>query len=141
MYLLLLIVNKNGSLIYDKQLSNKVNLNSNELIQSAAIFYAMHAISWKLTPETLVLKSNLKLINQGIEIIEAESVKLLCHQTLTKLKFIFVTDYDTSEQDSYIKFRKLYDIYSDLVSKNPFYELEMPIRLDLFDAEVIKLFI
>lgn len=140
MYLLLLIVNKNGSLIYDKQLSNKVSLNSNELIQSAAIFYAMHAISWKLTPETLVSKSDLKLINQGIEIIEAESVKLLCHQTLTKLKFIFVTDYDTTEQDSYIKFRKLYDIYSDLVSKNPFYELEMPIRLDLFDAEVIKLF-
>jgi hypothetical protein len=28
--------------------------------------------------------------------------------------------------------RKIYELYSDFVLKNPFYALEMPIRCDLF---------
>lgn len=140
MYFLLLIVNKNGSLIYDKRFTNKLTLNSNDYIQIAAIFHAMHAISSKLTPHTLSQQSDMKLQNQGIEVIEADSQKLVCYQTLTKLKFIFVIDYQTNEADCLVMFRKIYDIYSDLVSKNPFYDLDMPIRIESFDTEVSKLF-
>ena len=140
MFLLLLVVNKNGSLIYDRKLTNKIVLNSNDAIQIAAIFYSMHAISSKLTPNSLSKSSDLKLSNQGIEVIEAESIKLVCYQTLTKLKFIFVTDYDTSDNDSLLMFKRIYDVYSDLVSKNPFYELDMPIRIEAFDIEITKLF-
>ena len=50
MYYLLLIVNKNGSLIFDKAFTEKVKLTSNEAIKIASIFYSMHAISSKLTP-------------------------------------------------------------------------------------------
>ena len=50
MYFYLLIVNKNGSLIFDKALSDKVKLSSNEAIKLASIFYSMHAISSKLMP-------------------------------------------------------------------------------------------
>lgn len=32
--------------------------------------------------------------------------------------------------------RKIYELYSDYVLKNPFYSLEMPIRCELFDANL-----
>lgn len=48
MYYLLLIVNKNGSLIFDKVFSDKIKLSANEAIKIASIFYSMHAISTKL---------------------------------------------------------------------------------------------
>lgn len=142
MFLLFLIVNKNGSLIYDLQLSKKINLNANDNIQTASIFYSMHAISEKLTPYSLEKDKNkdLGLTNKGIEIIEADSIKMLSFQTLTKLKFIFVVDGITSESDCEIMYRKIYDLYGDYVSKNPFYELDMPIRINSFDNEVQTLF-
>ena len=34
---------------------------------------------------------------------------------------------------------KLYEIYSDYVSKNPFYEQDMPIRMDKFDKALMDL--
>ncbi len=51
-----LIVNKNGSLIFDKAYSDKIKLSSNEAIKLASIFYSMHAISGKLTPVKFYLK-------------------------------------------------------------------------------------
>ena len=50
MFYYLLIVNKNGSLIYDKAFSDRVKLSANELIKISSIFYSMYAISSKLTP-------------------------------------------------------------------------------------------
>ena len=66
-------------------------------------------------------------------------MKLVCFQTLTKLKFIFVIDHTTSIQECETMFKKIYDIYSDFVSKNPFYELDMPIRIETFENEILKL--
>ena len=36
--------------------------------------------------------------------------------------------------------RAIYDSYADHVSKNPFQEAEMPIRSDLFEQNIIKIF-
>lgn len=36
--------------------------------------------------------------------------------------------------------RKVFDLYTDYVLKNPFYETEMPIRCELFDANLERLF-
>lgn len=66
-------------------------------------------------------------------------MKLVCFQTLTKLKFIFVVDLITSVSECESSFKKIYDIYSDYVGKNPFYELDMPIRLETFENEIAKL--
>mmetsp|Transcript_33239 Transcript_33239/g.34542 ORF Transcript_33239/g.34542 Transcript_33239/m.34542 type:complete len:141 (+) Transcript_33239:18-440(+) len=140
MFLLFLIVNKNGSLIYDLQFTDKINLNANDNIQVAAIFYSMHAISSKLTPNSLEKSHELELSNKGIEVIEADTVKIVCFQTITKLKFIFVIEGNTTENDCELMYKKIYDVYTDLVSKNPFYELEMPIRMSQFDKEVESLF-
>ena len=106
----------------------------------ASVFYSMHAISAQLTPPGYEHTSDLKLENHGIEVLESGSMKLICLQTLTKIKFIFVTDVSTSNQSIKIKFEELYNIYTDLISKNPFYELDMPIRIDAFDDAVTKLF-
>lgn len=81
----------------------------------------------------------MNLENKGIEVIESEYMKLVCFQSLTRLKFIFIVDPGTSINDCEIMFRKIYDVYSDYVSKNPFYELDMPIRLESFENEIIKL--
>ncbi len=81
----------------------------------------------------------MNLENNGIEVVESEFMKLVCFQTLTRLKFVFVIDHVTSVQECEIMFRKIYDIYSDYVSKNPFYELDMPIRIETFESEITKL--
>ena len=140
MFYYLLIVNKNGSLIYDRGFSSAVKLTSNEVINIASIFYSMHAISSKLTPPGYEKTSELKLENGGIEIMEASSMRLVCFQTLTKIKFIFVTDYQTALEKCQENFRKIYDVYSDVVAKNPNYELDMPIRVNIFDEKVNEIF-
>ena len=140
MFYYLLIVNKNGSLIYDRSLNPSLNLSQNETINIASIFYSMHAISAQLTPPGYEKTSDLKLENHGIEILESSSMKLVCHQTLTKIKFIFVTDISTPNSNIKLKFEELYNNYTDLISKNPFYELDMPIRIDAFDDAVSKIF-
>ena len=141
MFYYLLIVNKNGSLIYDRAFSNSLKLTSNEVINIASIFYSMHAISSKLTPPGYEQTSELKLENGGIEIMEASAMRLVCFQTLTKIKFIFVTDYQTNLDKCTENFRKIYDVYSDVVAKNPNYELDMPIRVNSFDEKVNEIFL
>jgi hypothetical protein len=42
------------------------------------------------------------------------------------------------DQDQVLK--AIYDTYADYVSKNPFQESEMPIRSDLFDVAIGKIF-
>ena len=132
MFYYLLIVNKNGSLIYDRSLNASLNLSQNETINIASIFYSMHAISAQLTPPGYEKTSDLKLENHGIEILESSSMKLV--------KFIFVTDISTPNSNIKLKFEELYNNYTDLISKNPFYELDMPIRIDAFDEAVSKIF-
>ena len=68
-------------------------------------------------------------------------MRLVCFQTLTKIKFIFVTDYQTSLEKCQNIFRRIYDIYSDVVAKNPNYELDMPIRVNIFDEKVNEIFV
>ena len=140
MFYYLLIVNKNGSLIYDRAFSNSLKLTSNEVINIASIFYSMHAISSKLTPAGYERTTELKLENGGIEIMEASQMRLVCFQTLTKIKFIFVTDYQTNLEKCTENYRKIYDVYSDVVAKNPNYELDMPIRVNSFDERVNQIF-
>jgi hypothetical protein len=103
------------------------------------MFYAMHEMSAKLTPSSLKNMSTLKLLSNGIEEVETDNRKVICYQTLTKMKFIFVVDSKFNSGDSFEMFRKIYNLYSEYVSTNPFYELEMPIRIDVFDNEVKKL--
>lgn len=125
-------------------------MTTNEKIFLASMFYPLFAIASQLSPEP---KSS------GIEILEADTFKLHCFQTLTGrlrhghlfqldfsfhlgtfvagVKFIVVAEPIQSGMDQLLK--KIYELYADFVLKNPFYSLEMPIRCELFDANLQSL--
>ena len=105
----------------------KPKLTTNERIMLASMFHSLFAISCKLSP---VEKSS------GIELLETNSFKLHCFQSITGVKFLVLTDTRVISMDGFLK--KLYELYSDFALKNPFYSLEMPIRCDLFDTNLQK---
>ncbi|XP_070548663.1 trafficking protein particle complex subunit 4-like [Ptychodera flava] len=100
-------------------------LSSNERIMLASMFHSLYVISSQLSPEPR---------SSGIEVLETDTFKLHCYQTLTGIKFIILTDPRQGGLDSLLK--KIYEIYSDFALKNPFYSLDMPIRCELFDENL-----
>lgn len=53
---------------------------------------------------------------------------------LAGTKFFVVCEPGTQHMESLLKV--IYELYTDYVLKNPFYEMEMPIRCELFDINV-----
>lgn len=100
-------------------------LTTNEKIMLASMFHSLFAIGCQLSPEP---KSS------GIEVLETDTFKLHCHQTMTGIKFVVITDPKQMAVDGLL--RKLYEVYSDFALKNPFYSLDMPIRCELFDENL-----
>ncbi|KAI4462748.1 trafficking protein particle complex subunit [Holotrichia oblita] len=100
-------------------------MTTNEKIFLASMFYPLFALASQLSPEP---KSS------GIEVLEADTFKLHCFQTLTGVKMIIIADPPQAGMD--ILLRKIYELYSDYALKNPFYSLEMPIRCELFDTNL-----
>uniref|UniRef100_A0A2K5YWA3 Trafficking protein particle complex subunit n=1 Tax=Mandrillus leucophaeus TaxID=9568 RepID=A0A2K5YWA3_MANLE len=92
-------------------------LTSNEKLMLASMFHSLFAIGSQLSPEQG---------SSGIEMLETDTFKLHCYQTLTGIKFVVLADPRQAGIDSLL--RKIYEIYSDFALKNPFYSLEMPIR-------------
>jgi trafficking protein particle complex subunit 4 len=70
----------------------------------------------------------------GLEVLESENFRLQCFTTLTGTKFLLFTD--TLQANVDVAMRKVYDLYADFVTKNPFYQLEMPVRCDTFDRKL-----
>ncbi|GJQ64880.1 hypothetical protein Trydic_g7053 [Trypoxylus dichotomus] len=100
-------------------------MTTNEKIFLASMFYPLFALASQLSPEP---KSS------GIEVLEADTFKLHCFQTLTGVKMIVIADPSQAGMD--ILLRRIYELYSDYALKNPFYSLEMPIRCELFDTNL-----
>ena len=61
------------------------------------------------------------------------------YQVLTGIKFLLISDVSTSDSEMQGLLLKMYEIYSDFVSKNPFYEQDMPIRMSKFDKALDSL--
>ncbi len=57
-----------------------------------------------------------------------------CFTTLTGVKFLLFAD--TTQTNVDLAMRRVYDLYADYVMKNPFYQLEMPVRCDMFDRRL-----
>ncbi|EPE09209.1 sybindin-like family protein [Ophiostoma piceae UAMH 11346] len=70
----------------------------------------------------------------GLEVLETENFRMQCFTTITGTKFLLFADTAQANVDATI--RRIYDLYSDYVMKNPFYQLEMPIRCDMFDRKL-----
>ena len=69
--------------------------------------------------------------DDGIEEIRAAGIVLTCFQTVTGIKFV-ITAEPTVTADLREVLKEIYVLYTECVLKDPFYELEMPIRSDLF---------
>uniref|UniRef100_A0A8D9ECI7 Trafficking protein particle complex subunit n=1 Tax=Cacopsylla melanoneura TaxID=428564 RepID=A0A8D9ECI7_9HEMI len=103
-------------------------MTTNEKIFLASMFYPLFAIASQLSPEPKC---------SGIEVLECDTFKLHCYQTLTGVKFMIVGDTNQSGLDLILK--KIYELYADYALKNPFYSLEMPIRCELFETHLQNL--
>lgn len=121
----LFIVNKSGGLIYYKDFGSLAKLDTNDSLRLASTWHGLHAIAMQLSPVPG---------GGGIELLEAETFDLHCFQTLTGTKFFTATE--PGAQGVPLLLRQIYDLYGDYVLKNPFYEIEMPIRCELFDVHL-----
>ena len=70
----------------------------------------------------------------GIEVLETENFRLQCFSTLTGTKFLLFTEPPHANVDATL--RKIYELYADYVMKNPFYQMEMPVRCEAFDRKL-----
>ncbi|RAK79131.1 trafficking protein particle complex subunit 4 [Aspergillus fijiensis CBS 313.89] len=70
----------------------------------------------------------------GLESLETDKFRLTCFQTLTGTKFLLFTDPHMANIEVVMK--KIYEFYADFVMKNPFYQLEMPVRCEAFDRNL-----
>lgn len=101
---------------------------TNEKIFLASMFYPLFAIASQLSPEPRC---------SGIELLEADTFRLHCFQTLTGVKLMCVCD--PQHQGVEPLLRRIYELYADYALKNPFYSLEMPIRCELFETGLQQL--
>ncbi|GJJ71221.1 trafficking protein particle complex subunit 4 [Entomortierella parvispora] len=123
------IINKAGGLVYNKDYSEGLSkLTSNEYLVLAGTFHGVHAITSKISPVPG---------SSGIEMLETDSFRIHCFQTLTGTKFLLVADPQQPSIDHTMK--KIYETYADYCVKNPFQNPEMPIRSEQFDVHLLKL--
>ncbi|KAG2609444.1 trafficking protein particle complex subunit 4-like [Panicum virgatum] len=126
----LFIINKSGGLIYYKDYGSAGRMDTNDSLRLASLWHSMHAISQQLSPTPGC---------NGIDLLQAHNFDLHCFQSLTGTKFFVVCETGAPNMEMLLKV--IYELYTDFVSKNPFYEMEMPIRCELFDlnlAQVIQ---
>ncbi|KAI1115230.1 Sybindin-like protein [Nemania sp. NC0429] len=147
--LALIVINKAGGLIYNRTFGDGLNqLNTNDYLVLAGTFHGVHAITTRLSPlkghqqqqqqqAALLAADNVPSrpdLPAGLEVLESENFRLQCFNTLTGTKFLLFTDNLQANVD--VAMRKVYDLYADFVTKNPFYQLEMPIRCETFDRKL-----
>ncbi|KAL3417628.1 Transport protein particle subunit trs23 [Phlyctema vagabunda] len=139
----LIIINKAGGLIYQKDFASGLNkLNINDYLVLAGTFHGVHAITTRLNPlQDQISHRNSQSSDRpeppsGIEVLETENFRLQCFQTLTGTKFLLFTEPQQANVDTIQ--RKIYELYADFVMKNPFYQMEMPVRCEAFDRGLAK---
>lgn len=119
----LYILNKAGGLIYQRDFKPGLNkLSTNDYLVLAGTMHSIHALTSQISPVGT---------SSGVSKIETSKFAFHVYQTLTGIKFIVVMDLRQFSPDVVIS--RIYQLYSDYVMKNPFYQLDMPIRCDQFD--------
>lgn len=124
--------------------------NLNQTHPGLTCFHRVHAITTRLNPIKNVPQAEKSSASaaagagagmltrpepsSGLEVLESENFRLQCFNTMTGTKFLLFTD--TTQANVDVTMRRVYEMYSDYVMKNPFYQLEMPIRCDIFDRKL-----
>uniref|UniRef100_A0A7S4R3N7 Trafficking protein particle complex subunit n=1 Tax=Alexandrium monilatum TaxID=311494 RepID=A0A7S4R3N7_9DINO len=138
------IINRHGSLIYNQDFQavpregNKP-LSSNDKIRLASTFIGCSTVAAQLSPAAPPRSGGAGrafgfLQPTGILTLDADTFRLQCFHTATGMKLFAVVLPPLVDCNALL--REVYGLYSDYVLKNPFYELDMPVRIDVFDKEV-----
>jgi len=131
-FLHLFIVNKSGGLIHHRSLSPRApKIGTNEWLRIGSTFHSLHAIAAEASP--------IKKAEDGIEVIEGQGIVLCCFQTRTGIKFALTAEPGTQHMRRVL--REIYVSYADCALKDPFYELDMPIRSELFSQALNDLMV
>ena len=127
------IVNKSGGLIFQKTYdvggeSGGAGLDTNAQLRLASVWHSLHAISRKVAPVSGCT---------GIECLECDTFDLFCFKSSTGTKF-FVTTVKGSagSPTTHAALRRAYQAFCDYALKNPFYEVEMTVRCELFESNL-----
>jgi len=130
----LMIINKAGGLVYQRDFNTSLNkLSINEYLVLAGTFQGVHAITKQLTPSQLGIPSSQRT---GLEVLETAFFRMTCFQTVSGTKFLLFTEPQQPNVDNIM--RKIYELYADYVTKNPFYQMEMPIRCEAFERHLLS---
>ncbi|GAB7365194.1 hypothetical protein MBLNU230_g6280t1 [Neophaeotheca triangularis] len=136
----LMIINKAGGLTYNRTFAPGLQkLDSNDYLILAGTFHGIHAISRSINPAPEAPSNpsassdptQRRPATTGIESLESSFFRLTCFQTVTGVKFLLFTSPEQPNTEVVVK--RCYELYADFVMKNPFYKLEMPVRVEKFD--------
>jgi len=131
----LYIINKSGGVVFYRTFHRDAPpLGMNDYLRLGSTFHGLYAITAQLSP----VKAQIGSSSSGIETIQTDTFKLQCFQTPTGTKLYLIADPAHQGLDSTLK--TIYELYGDYVLKNPFYELEQPIRCEQFDVQLDRLF-
>lgn len=122
-------------------------LTTNDYLVLAGTFHGVHAITRSLTPKLPVTSSATVSSTgknwtypdptsppTGIESLESSFFRLTVFQTLSGTKFLLFTDPSMPNTETLMK--GVYERYADYVCKNPFWQMEMPIRIEAWDRSL-----
>jgi hypothetical protein len=124
----LLILNKAGGLIFQRDFNEGLKkLSSNDYLVLAGTFHGVHAITSRISP--------VRNSGGGLEVLESDRFRMQCFQTLTGTKFLIFAEPNQPNIDVVVK--RVYELYADYVMKNPFYQIEMPIRCEAFERNLV----
>ena len=124
------IVNRAGSLIYQKDLSEAMpRLDGNDYIRCGSTFHTLSSIADQIAP----------ISSTGIEAIQTDTFALRCFHSLTGLKIFVLAEKDARDADLVEILSAIYKHYSDYVMKNPFYTDGMLIKVALFEEKINSL--
>ncbi|KAK1926498.1 Sybindin-like protein [Papiliotrema laurentii] len=124
------VINKAGGLVFSRSYSDTLPpLPLNTILILAGTLHGIHAITSKLTP---VPPTSGPV--GGLDSFEAEGWGGKVFLTPTGTKFVLLHSIAHPGLDELM--RKVYEIYSDAVMKNPFHTPEMPINSSLFESRL-----
>ncbi|PYH48009.1 trafficking protein particle complex subunit 4, partial [Aspergillus saccharolyticus JOP 1030-1] len=112
-------------------LSTPTSTPTNNLTSPSTTTTTINATSTSTTTYTYPLPG---VPATGLETLETDKFRLTCFQTLTGTKFLLFTDLQMGNVE--VVMNKIYEFYADFVMKNPFYQLEMPVRCEAFDRNL-----
>lgn len=124
----LFIVNAAGGLIYNLVWGSASPLSENDSLRMASTFHSLHAIAQQISPTGK---------GGGITELETSSFSLRCFQTITGIKIFATCTPGTPQVELYL--RQVHELYADWVLKDPFYEMDMPIRVEKFEQKLLQI--